>query len=126
MQKLIRILVANRPRLMRELVLDTLGDQADIEIVGEVSDDSDIGARVGQTLPDFLLIALDKPGTRPAICDAVLRQFPTLGIIAVAADQNCSVHYWATFNVHSEDIESSEDGILAAVRKKAQRVGGGL
>lgn len=124
MGKLIRILVANRPRLMRELVLDTLGDQGDIEIVGEVSNDSDIGARVGQTLPDFLLIALDRPGTRPEICDTILRQYPALGIIAVAAEQNCSVHYWASFHVHSEDIESSADGILAAVRKKTRQVGG--
>ncbi len=124
MQKPIRVLVANRLRLMRELVLNTLGDQSDIEIVGEVSNDSDIGAQVGQTLPDFLVITLDKPGTRPSLCDTVLRQYPAVGIIAVAADQNCSVYYWASFAVHSEDIESSEEGILTAVRKKARRVGG--
>lgn len=123
MQKLIRVLVANRPRLMRELVLDTLGDQSDIEIVGEVSNDSDIRDRVEQTLPDFLVIALDEPGKRPPICDTILRQHPAVGIIAVAADRNCSVCYWASFDILSEDIESSEEGILAAVRKKAQCVG---
>ena len=37
MDKVIRILVANRPRVMRELLLATLADRPDIEIVGEVS-----------------------------------------------------------------------------------------
>ena len=38
MEKATRILVANRPKLMRDVVLATLSDQPGIEIVGEVSD----------------------------------------------------------------------------------------
>ncbi|MGA7753318.1 MAG: hypothetical protein WCB05_10815 [Candidatus Sulfotelmatobacter sp.] len=34
--KRVRVLVANRPRLMREMVMTTISDQPDIEIVGEV------------------------------------------------------------------------------------------
>jgi len=33
---LIRVLVANHPRLIRELVTATISDQPDIEVVGEV------------------------------------------------------------------------------------------
>ena len=40
MEKPIRVLVANRPRLMRETILATFADQPDIEIVGEVADES--------------------------------------------------------------------------------------
>jgi chemotaxis response regulator CheB len=40
--KTIRVLVANRPRLMREVVLETISDQADIEIVGEIRDESEL------------------------------------------------------------------------------------
>jgi hypothetical protein len=36
MEKTIRVLVANRPRLMRELIVATFADQPDIEIVGEI------------------------------------------------------------------------------------------
>ena len=36
MDRSIRILVANRPKLMRELILATLADEPGIEIVGEV------------------------------------------------------------------------------------------
>ena len=42
MEKAIRVLVANRPRLLRETILTTFADQPDIEIVGEVADESEI------------------------------------------------------------------------------------
>src|SRR5256885_17253199 len=76
MQKAIRVLVANRPRLMRELILTTFADQPDIEIVGEVGEESEISESVKRTLPNFVVIALDQPGKRPAICDVLLREHP--------------------------------------------------
>jgi chemotaxis response regulator CheB len=124
MDKMIRILVANRPRLMRELILATLADQPDIEIVGEVSDDAEIPERVHKTLPDWLVIALDESGKRPSICDRVLREHPEVRIIAVASGENRTVGYWASIDIHSNDIEPSEEGILSAVRSMAARVGG--
>ena len=124
MDRAIRILVANRPKLMRELILETLADEPGIEIVGEVSDEATILDRVHQTSPDLLVIALDEPGKRPGICDAVLRDHPQLRIIAVASDQNRSTGYWASFDIHSGDIEPSEQGILNAVRTMAAGVGG--
>src|SRR5579864_6914125 len=116
MDKAIRVLVANRPKLIRELILTALADQPGIEIVGEVSDDAEIPQRVQETLPDLLVIALDEPGRRPRVCDAVLREHPHLRIIAVASDQNRSVRYWASLDIHSDDIEPSEAGIISAVR----------
>jgi chemotaxis response regulator CheB len=116
MDKAIRILVANRPKLMRELVLGTLADQPWIEIIGEVADDSEIPDLVQKTSPDLLVIATDEPGKRPLICDSLLRQHPELRIIAVAPYKNYSVFYWATLDIHSDDIEASEEGILSAVR----------
>jgi DNA-binding NarL/FixJ family response regulator len=116
MGRSIRILVANRPKLMRELILATLSDEPGIEIVGEVSDEAEIRQRVRQTSPDLLVIALDEPAKRPDICDTLLRDQPGLRIIAVASQQNCSVFYWASFDIHSSQIEPSEQGILNAVR----------
>ena len=52
-----RILVANRPRLMREVILAALTGQPNIEIVGEVADERDILDQVRATLPDLLVIA---------------------------------------------------------------------
>jgi chemotaxis response regulator CheB len=118
MEKAIRVLVANRPRLMRELILTTFADQPDIEIVGEVGDESEISESVKRTLPNFVVIALDHPGKRPAICDELLREHPEVRVIAVAPERNSIVYYWASLNIHSNDIEASEEGILNAMRSR--------
>jgi len=118
MEKAIRVLVANRPRLMRELILTTFADQPDIEIVGEVGDESEISESVKRTLPNFVVIALDQPGKRPAICDELLREHPEVRVIAVAPEKNSIVYYWASLNIHSNDIEASEEGILNAMRSR--------
>jgi len=117
MEKVIRVLVANRPRLMRELILTTFADQPDIEIVGEVGDESEISESIKRYLPNFVVIALDHPGKRPAICDELLREHPEVRVIAVAPEKNFVVYYWASFNIHSNDIEASEEGILSAMRR---------
>ncbi len=116
MEKVTRILVANRPKLMREVVLATLSDQAGIEIVGEVSDETQILPQVQATLPDLLVIGLDEPEHRPTICDLVLREYPAVRILAIASRKDRTICYWASFDIHSDDIEASTDGILNAVR----------
>ncbi len=72
MNRAIRVLVANRPRLMREALLGTLSDQPWIEVVGEVSNDADIPDFVSKTLPDLLVIAVDGPrrAAEPVRCAA--------------------------------------------------------
>jgi len=109
---------------MRELILTTFSDQSDIEIVGEVADEADIPVSVQKTNPDVVVIAQDKLGERPSICDAVLRQRPDIRIIAVAPHDNYSVHYWASLNIHSHDVEASEEAILGVLRTKVSSVYG--
>ena len=116
MGKAIRVLVANRPRLMRETILATFADQPDIEIVGEVSDDSEIMECVKRTLPNFVVIALDQPGRRPPVCDDLLREHPEVRVIAVAPAKNYVVYYWVSLDIHSSNIEASEEGVLTALR----------
>jgi chemotaxis response regulator CheB len=116
MERAKRILVANTPKLMREVVVATLTDQPDIEIVGEVSDETEILPRVHATLPDLVVIGLDETGVRPQICDRVLREYPGVRVIAVASRKDRTICYWASFDIHSNDIEASPQGFLDAVR----------
>ena len=118
MEKSIRVLVANHPRLMREIVLTTFADQPDIEIVGEVADESEISESVKKTLPNIVVIALEQPGRRPRICDVLLREHPEVRVIAVAPERNSMVCYWASLEIHSNNIEASEEGMLNAMRRK--------
>ena len=126
MDKPIRILLANRPRLMRELLLATLADRPNIEIIGEVGSEAEIAASVKRTAPDVLVISLDELGKRPRICDTVLRTNPDLRIVAVASEHNRSVCYWASLqlDIHSSDIEPSEEGLLGVMRHINHCVGG--
>ena len=115
----IRVLVANRPRLLRELVLSTLSEQAGISVVGETDSEQDVPSLVAETKPDFLLIAFDEPQRRPPLCDLVLREFPALRIIAVAPNTNVGIYYWASFEIHSTTMEASEKALLETLRRKA-------
>jgi chemotaxis response regulator CheB len=53
------VLVANHPRLVRELVTATIADQPDIELVGESRNESDLADIVEQVQPDVLIIAMN-------------------------------------------------------------------
>jgi DNA-binding NarL/FixJ family response regulator len=118
-----RVLIANRPRLMRELVMATISDQPDIEIVGEIQEESAIGNAVDQTQPDFLIVALDRHDRLPNFCQSILQSHPEIKIIAIAADRNSTVFYWASLRIESHQIEASEAGVLGALRGKVQPVG---
>jgi hypothetical protein len=106
---------------MRELVLTTFSDQADIEIVGEVADEADILAKVEKTNPDFVVIAQRTLEGRPHICDILLRARPDVRIITVAPHNNYLVHYWASPDIQSRRAEASEEALLGILRTKPTR-----
>jgi chemotaxis response regulator CheB len=121
--KKLQVLVANRPRLMREVVLETISDQPDIEVVGEVANEEDILEVVERTRPDCLIIGLDKSGKRPSLCDFLLEKYPNIRILAVSPESNLCAFYWASLDIHSNAVETSEEGILNALRGGMQSQG---
>jgi AmiR/NasT family two-component response regulator len=121
--KRVRVLVANRPRLMRELVLATISDKPDIEIVGEVVDDSNLTEVVEQVQPDVLIIAIDEQEKRLGQCGFLLGRYPQMRILALAPEQNLGIFYWAIIDIRTKPLESSELGILNAVRERPVLVG---
>lgn len=118
----IKVIVASRPRLMREVVLEMISDQPDIEVMAEVQDDSKIVDLVGELRPDWVVIALDKSDHKPEICDPLLDRYPSLKILALASERNNCIFYWATVSIRSSRVESSERGILDALRGRRSTV----
>ncbi len=118
----VRVLVANRPRLMKDLVLATIGDQPDIEIVGEADGDTEITELVERTRPDYLILALEEPESRPGLSGFLLGRYPNMKILALAAERNSGMFYWAFVDIRSLRVESSEQGILSVLRNKAELV----
>ncbi len=121
--KRVRVLVANRPRLMREMVMTTIADQPDIEIVGEVVNEKDLNDIVEQTQPDVLIVALEEPERPLGKCGFLLGRYPRMRILALAPEQNRGVYYWAMIDIRNKPVESSEAGMLNAIREKPGIVG---
>lgn len=119
MEKRIRVLIANRPRLLRDLILTVLADQTDIEIVGEVDDEANVTGSIAATQPDVVVIAQDKVGQRPGLCDQILRERPEVRVIGVGPHQRHLVHYWTSLDIRSLEVEASEEGILKILRTQA-------
>jgi AmiR/NasT family two-component response regulator len=124
MDKTFRVLMANQPKLMRELLVEVLTEESWVQIVGEVAHEAEIRELVLKTSPDLLVVTAEKPGKRPVICDQLLREFPALRIIAIADKGNYTVCYWASLDIHADNIEPSEQGFLSAVRSVAGAVSG--
>ncbi|MGH9734830.1 MAG: hypothetical protein ACRD8A_09605 [Candidatus Acidiferrales bacterium] len=118
----IRVLVANKPRLMQDLVLATISGQPDIEIVGQIQDEAQLVSAVEKTRPDFLIVALEKSDRLPRACRAALESRPQMRIIAIAPNRNSTIFYWASLNIRSNRIESSEESVLSALRGDARNV----
>jgi len=121
--KRVRVLVANRPRLMRELVLAVIADQPDIEVIGEVLDESALAEAIEEAQPDVLILSLDGADKRIAQCGFLIGQYPHMKILALAPEQNRGLFYWAIVDVRSKPLESSEAGILSALRESPSLVG---
>jgi DNA-binding NarL/FixJ family response regulator len=116
--KRVRVLVANRPRLMRELVMATISEQPDIEIVGEVADESDLTEIVEQVQPDVLILAMSEHEKSLGLCGFLLGRYPQMRILALAPEQNRGIFYWAIVDIRTKPLESSEAGILNALRER--------
>lgn len=119
----IRVLIATRPRLIRELISATIADQPDIELVGEVGDQQDLAEAVAETRPDVLIVPMDDRDKYRVQCGFLLGRYPEMKILALAPEQNRAQFYWAVVDIRSKPLESSEAGILDAMRQRSQVVG---
>jgi hypothetical protein len=116
-EKRVRVLVANGPRLMRELVLAVLADQSDIDVIGEIQHERELAMAIEETRPDVLIEALDDSDKLATQCGFLVGRYPQMKILALAPEKNRGVFYWAVVDVRTKPLESSEAGILSALRE---------
>ncbi|HEY6265358.1 MAG TPA: hypothetical protein VIW93_11195 [Candidatus Acidoferrum sp.] len=123
METSVRVVVANRPRLLRELVLSTLSGQEGISCGRN-------GKRTGRAFAgggDEARFSADRTGRAAKAAGAVLLQeFPALRIIAVAPNKNLGIFYWASFDIHSRTMEAGEEALLEAMRNSVVPAKGGM
>jgi DNA-binding NarL/FixJ family response regulator len=112
----IRVLIAYPGRLDRELIRGVVSRHADLEVVGEAQEEGGILPTIEQRQADCLIIEQEKSGKRPAICDFVFRRSPQMKILAIASGSEQSTLYWTSLEIRSARVETSEEGVLNALR----------
>ena len=95
-QEKIRVLIANSTRIWRDMLYDTIRGEPDIEVVGDVSEESAIVPATERTNPDCVIVPLDEPGVAMPICTEILTKRPNVRIVAIGEGTDVVGIYWKT------------------------------
>jgi len=82
---------------MRELVMATISDQPDIELVGEVVDEGELTEVVEQVQTRCLILAMNENPEESGPVRLSPGRYPQMRILALAPEQNRGIFYWATW-----------------------------
>jgi DNA-binding NarL/FixJ family response regulator len=99
-----RVLLANEPRLFREMLQRVMQNTPGLEVVGEVTDPHALRAAMGTTGAHWLVVSLTPDGELPAVVGELLVEFPSLCVLGVADDGSRAVIKWA--EIHQESLNS--------------------
>lgn len=82
----IRVILANKPRLFREMLERALTKQIDLQVVAEVVKLSDLPDVISRTEADWVVVSLPPNGELPDYTDLLISLHPEIGVLAVASD----------------------------------------
>jgi len=81
-----RIIMANQPRLWRDLLSYAIEKTPDLQVVGKVSNISKLYSFVEQSKPNWVIISLPYNGNIPKIIAKFLNLHPSIAVMAVSQD----------------------------------------
>jgi hypothetical protein len=98
------------------MLYDTIREEPDIEVVGDVSDEDAIGPVTERTNPDCLIVPLDEPGAMPIFTEILARR-PHVRIVAIGEGADVIAIYWRSEegNVRCTYTTASREAILRAL-----------
>ena len=80
---ILHLVIANRPRLLREMLGKILGRCRQINIIGETDSTRRLPLIVELFSPDWIVLTLDENGAFPDVVEALIEKEPMLGILAI-------------------------------------------
>lgn len=110
-----RVLLLDMPRLLRELVRDVVSEQPDLEVVGELDDESQLDAAISSTDPNFVIVGTDRAELSAAFRE-LFEVRPRLKVLALATEGGRSV-VWELAPRCVQLGEMSPESLLAALRQ---------
>jgi chemotaxis response regulator CheB len=102
------------PRMLRDIIAETLASEPDIEMVGEIGDRESLLPRVGEIKPDVVILQLDHPD-RVDECRTLLYTMPQLNALAMSREGRDAFLY--ALRPHQTPLGNlSRDGLVTAIR----------
>ncbi|SRR6266568_1359969 len=118
--QVIRVAVANQPRMMRELIAMSLAQEENVEVVAQISDEAEISRVIEETKPEFLIVSLDSRRFGPSAREDVLQRHPEMQIMALASDGNSFTLFSASDGIRSMTYKGPEAEILNVMRSNSR------
>src|SRR5436305_2091466 len=89
-----RVLLANEPRLFREMLQRVMQNTPGIEVVGEVTELSALREALAETGANWVIVSLSPAGRLPDVVEPLLVEFPSLCVLGVADDGSHAEVRW--------------------------------
>ncbi len=90
---LIRVLIANLSGVLLQLILELIGREGDMELIGQVQGSIEVLEFAGESI-DVLVLGAESPYPLPGICSHLLSEYPNLRILVVAGSGENATLYW--------------------------------
>ncbi|MCA1553298.1 MAG: hypothetical protein LC737_02865 [Chloroflexi bacterium] len=108
-----RVIVANEPRLFREMLQRAMQDVPGLEVVGEAADFGALERLVEDTGAHWLIVSLDAVGAFPPWVERLLIAHPSLCVLGVADDGSHATIKWV--EIHHQTLEGLSLNQLTAM-----------
>lgn len=81
----LQIIMANQPRMLREMLGKILSRHTHVNVIGEVLVTSRLPLIIEVFHPDWIVLTLRRNGAFPDIADVLIADYPETGILAIDA-----------------------------------------
>ena len=82
-KKILQVVMANKPRMLREMLGKVIGRSSGVNVIGEVINSERLPLIVELLRPDWVVLSLSPGGSLPAIAKVLRDIRPDLGILAI-------------------------------------------
>ncbi len=117
--KKIRILLANRPPMLLEIMKALVQRQEDMEVVGEILDPIGLLVAVREREADAVILTL-KDCEEPGLCSHLVAEYPNLIILSLAADGKTAFLRLPRREIKVPSVDSIVDVLRDAIRVKEE------
>ena len=117
--KKIRILLANRPPMLLEILKALVQRQEDMEVVGEILDPIGLLVAVREREADAVILTL-KDYEEPGLCSHLVTEYPNLTILSLAADGKTAFLRLPRREIMTPSMDSIVDALRDAIRMKEE------